>query len=74
MDLQLKDKVAVITGGSVGIGLAVAEGLAAEGVNVVIVARQAERAHAEAARVAQKFGVRSTAIQSPTSAPSHPRP
>lgn len=25
MDLQLKDKVAVITGGSVGIGLAVAE-------------------------------------------------
>ena len=28
MDLELKDKVAVITGGSVGIGLAVAEGLA----------------------------------------------
>ena len=26
MDLELKDKVAVITGGSVGIGLAVAEG------------------------------------------------
>ena len=34
MDLGLKDKVAVITGGSVGIGLAIAEGLAAEGVNV----------------------------------------
>ena len=33
MDLQLKDKVAVITGGSVGIGLAVAQGLAAEGVH-----------------------------------------
>ena len=28
MDMQLKDKVAVITGGSVGIGLAVAEALA----------------------------------------------
>ncbi len=28
MDLELKDKIAVITGGSVGIGLAVAEGLA----------------------------------------------
>ena len=35
MDLGLKDKVAVITGGSVGIGLAVAEGLAAEGAHVV---------------------------------------
>ena len=57
MDLELKDKVAVITGGSVGIGLAVAEGLAAEGVHVVIVARQGERAHSEAARIAKTFGV-----------------
>ena len=39
MDLGLKDKVAVITGGSVGIGLAIAEGLAAEGVHVVLAAR-----------------------------------
>src|ERR1700693_3888650 len=62
MDLELKDKVAVITGGSVGIGIAVAEGLAAEGVNVVIVARQADRAHTEASRVAKKFGVRSIGI------------
>src|ERR1700721_1591361 len=62
MDLELKDKVAVITGGSVGIGLAVAEGLAAEGVNVVIVARQGERAHSEAARIAKKFGVRSIGV------------
>ena len=35
MDLGLKGKVAVVTGGSVGIGLAIAEGLAAEGVDVV---------------------------------------
>ena len=34
MDLGLTDKVAVITGGSVGIGLAVAKGLAAEGVHL----------------------------------------
>ena len=39
MDLGLKGKVAVITGGSVGIGLAIAEGLAAEGVDIVIAAR-----------------------------------
>src|SRR5258707_10117138 len=62
MDLQLRDKVAVITGGSVGIGLAVAEGLAAEGVNLVLVARQAGRITAEAARVADKFKVRAVGV------------
>ena len=62
MDLELKDKVAVITGGSIGIGLAVSEGLAAEGVHVVIVARQGDRANAEAARITKKFGVRSIGV------------
>ena len=38
MDLELKNKVAVITGGSVGIGLAVAEGLAAEGAHIALIA------------------------------------
>ena len=63
MDLQLKDKVAVITGGSVGIGLAVAEGLAAEGVNLVLAARGADRVKAEAARVADKFKVRAVGVE-----------
>ncbi|MER7682956.1 SDR family NAD(P)-dependent oxidoreductase, partial [Streptomyces sp. NPDC096934] len=35
MDLQLKDKVAVVTGASKGIGLAVVEGLVREGARVV---------------------------------------
>ncbi|OZI60417.1 SDR family oxidoreductase [Bordetella genomosp. 11] len=39
MDLGLKGKTAMITGGSKGIGLAVAKALMAEGVNVGIVAR-----------------------------------
>ena len=58
MDLELTGKVAVITGASVGIGLAIAEGLAAEGVNLVLAARGAERLEAEAARIAALHGVR----------------
>ncbi len=57
MDLQLRDKVAIITGGSIGIGLAVAEGLAAEGVHIAICARNGERAQHEAARIADHYGV-----------------
>ncbi len=62
MDLGLKDKVAVITGGSVGIGLAIAEGLAAEGVHVVLAARAKERVRDEARRVGEQFGVRAEGV------------
>src|ERR1700731_1045514 len=62
MDLELKDKVAVITGGSVGIGLAVAEGLAAEGVHLVLAARQADRGQTEAKRIAEKFKVTAVGV------------
>src|SRR5215471_4169841 len=58
MDLELKDKVAVITGGSIGIGLAIAEGLAAEGANLVLAARGAERVRDEAQRLAERYQVR----------------
>jgi len=62
MDLNLRDKVAVITGGTLGIGLAVAEGLAAEGVNLVLVGRDRARAEDAAVQVAGKFGIIATAI------------
>lgn len=62
MDLGLKGKVAVVTGGSVGIGLAVAQGLAAEGANVVIAARGGERAEAEAAKIAEAQGVKALGV------------
>ena len=62
MDLELRGKVSVITGGSVGIGLAVAEGLAAEGATVILAARGTERAAAEAERIAASFGVVAEAV------------
>jgi NAD(P)-dependent dehydrogenase (short-subunit alcohol dehydrogenase family) len=67
MQLGLKGKVAVISGGSVGIGLAIAHGLAAEGVEVVIAARNGKRAKSEAAAVAKKHGVKSLAIEADVS-------
>ena len=62
MDLGLKGKVAVVTGGSVGIGLAIAEGLAAEGVDLVLAARDFERVRGEASRLAGAFGVRADGV------------
>jgi len=50
MDLGLHDKVAVITGGSVGIGLAVAKALAAEGAHIA--ARDTARLEPARAEVA----------------------
>lgn len=43
MDLQLNGKTAVVTGGSAGIGLAIAKALAAEGVSVTVPGRTKEK-------------------------------
>ena len=40
MDLQLKDKTALVTGASMGIGRAIAKGLAAEGATIAVAARR----------------------------------
>lgn len=56
MDLGLKDKVAVVTGGSVGIGLAIAKGLATEGAHLVLAARGEERLEAARQEVAALGG------------------
>jgi 3-oxoacyl-[acyl-carrier protein] reductase len=58
MDLGLRGKIAVITGGSVGIGLGIAEGLAAEGVHLLIAARDRDRLEHEAKRIAAAYGVK----------------
>ena len=43
MDLGIKGKKALVTGGSTGIGKAIAEELAKENANVVITSRYKER-------------------------------
>lgn len=69
MELGLNGKVAVITGGSVGIGLAIAEGLAAEGVHLLLAARDGARLALEAGRIAKAFGVRVETIAGDVSTP-----
>ncbi len=43
MDLQLKGKTAIVTGGSAGIGLAIVKALAGEGVSVTVPGRNREK-------------------------------
>ncbi len=57
MDLNLKGKFAVITGGSKGIGYAVAEGLAKEGVGVCLVARGEERLEQSVEKLKSSYNV-----------------
>jgi NAD(P)-dependent dehydrogenase (short-subunit alcohol dehydrogenase family) len=70
MDMQLKDKVAVVTGGSVGIGLAVARGLAAEGVHLALCARDADRLTAVAEQIKTDFSVRVVTVPADIASPA----
>ena len=58
MDLGLKGKVALITGGSDGIGLAIGHGLAAEGVDLVLSARAEPHLVEGSKAIAAKHGVK----------------
>ena len=59
MELHLTGKVAVVTGGSAGIGRAVAYGLAAEGVHLALCARDEQRLRSVASEIT---GVRVLAV------------
>lgn len=56
MDFKISDKVALVTGGSKGIGLAVSQGLAAEGVRVVVSARDEEVVNTTVSNIRDKGG------------------
>ncbi len=58
MDLKLKGKNAIITGGSRGVGRAIALGLAAEGVNVVVTGRSQSTELLTVTQEAQALGVK----------------
>jgi len=62
MDLQLGDKTALVTGASMGIGRAIARGLAAEGARVAMVARREELLTSLAEEIVAAGGHRPVAI------------
>jgi 3-oxoacyl-[acyl-carrier protein] reductase len=57
MELGLSGRTAVITGGSKGIGRAIARGLAKEGVKLVLIARNAEALEKTAENIRKESGV-----------------
>jgi NAD(P)-dependent dehydrogenase (short-subunit alcohol dehydrogenase family) len=56
MDLQLKNKTALVTGGSEGIGKAITRLLAREGVDVAVCSRRKDAIEAAAAEIAKETG------------------
>jgi NAD(P)-dependent dehydrogenase (short-subunit alcohol dehydrogenase family) len=59
---DLTGKTAIVTGGSKGLGQAMAEGLASAGANLLITSRHAEEAESVAAQVAAEYGVKAIGI------------
>src|SRR5213594_2924523 len=66
MDLELTDKVAIVSGGSRGMGKAIARQLANEGADVVVVARGVEALEATAKELSAATGRRIVPITADT--------
>ena len=70
MDLGLEGKIAIVTGGSKGIGRATALALAQEGVDVAICARGVEELEDSAADIRARTGRRALAVRADTGEPT----
>jgi len=66
MDLELSGKTAIVTGGSRGIGKAIARELAREGVDVAVASRGREELEATAKELAEETGRRIIPITADT--------
>jgi NAD(P)-dependent dehydrogenase (short-subunit alcohol dehydrogenase family) len=70
MDLKLNGKTALVTGGSAGIGKAIARALASEGVDIALCARRKEPLEAAAAEIARETNRKVVPIPADLAKPS----
>ena len=59
---DLTNKTAIVTGGSKGLGLAMAEGLASAGANLVIISRNEKEGKAAAEKIIKEYKTKAIAI------------
>jgi len=59
---DLTNKTAIVTGGSKGLGLAMAEGLASAGANIVIISRNEKEGKAAAEKIVKEYKTKAIAI------------
>ncbi|MCA9063081.1 MAG: SDR family oxidoreductase [Planctomycetaceae bacterium] len=67
---DMKGQVAIVTGGSKGLGTAMAAGLASAGASIVIVSRNQEEANATASEIRNSYGVASVGIAADVTTPA----
>jgi NAD(P)-dependent dehydrogenase (short-subunit alcohol dehydrogenase family) len=60
---RMDGQLAIVTGGSKGLGLAMADGLASAGANLILVSRHLDEAQVAAKGVAQRHGVKALGYQ-----------
>jgi 3-oxoacyl-[acyl-carrier protein] reductase len=70
MDLGIKGRTAIVCGASKGLGRACAEALAAEGVNLVVTARNAEVLETTAGEIRERFKVQAAAVPGDITTPA----